>query len=482
MARIRTIEVECCPRAVLLALACLGCYPPAAPTELAEGIWSGSDGAEQLLFEFVVSHVGTRTTVHVLHDGRKITEMPARITSVDAPWLDVRGDDFGHYRGRIDLENERIDGELVDLRGNRRHLVLERVAIGDVAGLRARPAPGVGDPAYSLVRPPDLGDGWPTATPDAVNVDPARIEDLVGAIVTGEAGIIHSVLVVRDGKLVVEEYFHGYDRDDLHTITSCTKGVASLLIGIAIDQGRIAGVTDPILEFFPEQRAGAAYGWDQVTLEHVLTMTVGRSDEEWLYTGPIEIMEPPYHYILTTDVSGTHGAQRRHGGRDVNLLAGVIRHATGLHADAFAEKSLFEPLGIRVYDWSEYKKDSFPMMHGTLQLRPRDLAKIGALVLEDGRWQGKQVVSAEWIRASTSARAPITAPEQYGYLWSLKRLPDHRGGSDPVIFASGWGSQLVYVVPSLNAIIVITGGNQFNGKTSAHERVLVERLLPAFDG
>jgi CubicO group peptidase (beta-lactamase class C family) len=423
-----------------------------------------------------------QATVHVLHEGRKVTEKPARLTVVDLPWLDVRGDDFGHYRGRIDLERESIRGAIVDLKGQRRELDLRRVPLEDVSGLRARPAPGSGVPVYSRARPPDLGDGWPTATPEAVGIDPSRIEDLVGAIVAGEAGIVQSLLVARDGKLVVEEYFHGYDRDDLHTITDCTKSVSSLLIGIAIDQGRIEGVSAPVLEFFPEQRAGAANGWEKVTLEHMLTMSVGRSREEWRHTGAKACLESPFHFVFTADVSESHGTHWRYGDRDVNLLAGVIRHATGLHADEFAETNLFEPLGIEVYDWSSGRKDGFPMLHGTLRLRPRDLAKIGALVLQGGRWQERQVVSADWIRASTSARAPTTGLEQYGYLWSLKRQPDERGGSDPVIFASGWGSQLVYVAPLLEAVVVITGGNQFNGKTSVPERVLIERLLPALQG
>ena len=460
-------------------MALAGCYPPVAPPELAKGVWTGSNGDEKLAFELEVSHVGVQATVHVLREGRKVTEMPARLTVVDLPRLDVWGDDFGHYRGRIDLERKSVDGALLDLKGNRRRLDLKQVATETVPGLRARPVPGPGVALYTHVRPPDLGDGWSTEKPAMVGIDPARIEDLVDSIIVGEAGIVHSLLMVRNRKLVLEEYFHGYDRDDLHTVTSCTKAIASMLIGIAIDQGHIEDVSVPVLEFFPEQRAGAANGWDRVTLEHLLTMSVGRSREQWRRTGSIESADAPFHFVLTADVSGPHGTSWRNGDRDVNLLAGVIRHATGLHADEFARRNLFDPLGIEAYDWDVQKKDGFPMMHGTLRLRPRDLAKLGALVLQDGRWNGSQVVSTEWIRASTTARIDTTGAAQYGYLWSLTRLPSNVVVGDPVIFSSGWGSQLVYVAPSLNAIIVVTGGNQFNGKTSAHRTVIVERLLSA---
>jgi CubicO group peptidase (beta-lactamase class C family) len=289
--------------------------------------------------------------------------------------------------------------------------------------------------------------------------------------------VIHSLLVVRNGALVLEEYFHGYDRDDLHGIAACTKSVASLLIGVAIDRGRIEDVASPMLDFFPGERARAGEGWEQVTLEHVLTMSVGRSPEAWQRTGAVACAETPYHHVLTDDVTGVHGGTWRYGDRDVNLLAGVLLHATGRHADAFAGAALFEPLGIRTYDWSDGRKEGFPMMHGTLRLRPRDLAKLGALVLDDGTWRGRQIVSAEWIRASTEVRLRATRREDFGYLWWIARP----GGADDagLIFASGWGSQLLYVVPSMDVVVVLTGGNQFNGKTSAPWPLLVEHLFPA---
>jgi CubicO group peptidase (beta-lactamase class C family) len=209
----------------------------------------------------------------------------------------------------------------------------------------------------------------------------------------------------------------------------------------------------------------------------MLTMSVGRSPEEWQRTGAVACAETPYHHVLTDDVTGEHGTGWRYGDRDVNLLAGVILHATGLHADEFAEAVLFGPLEIRTYDWSDGRKGGFPMMHGTLQLRPRDLAKLGALVLEGGRWQGRQIVSAEWVRASTEARFRATRREDFGYLW-WRRLPGDEGDG-PVIFASGWGSQFVYVIPSMSVVVALTGGNQFNGKTSAPWPVLVEHLFPA---
>jgi CubicO group peptidase (beta-lactamase class C family) len=468
-------------RAASLALALLtiGCYPAGAPDALTEGLWLGGDGAERLVFEFTSSHLGAHAVVHVMEGGRKVTEKPAQRTWVVMPRLKVRVDDRLTYRGRIDLDRKIIHGEIVAVPPAPRKYDLEWVAPGSVPGLLARPEAPPGEPVYAYARPPQLDDGWPTATPGEVGIDPGGIRDLVGAVIAGEAGVIHSLLVVRHGKLVLEEYFHGYDRDDLHGIASCTKSVASLLVGIAIDQGRIEGVSAPVLEFFPEQAGDARSEWERVSLEHLLTMTVARSREEWRRTGAVEATETPYHHVLTEGVTGLHGQRWRFGDRDVNLLAGVLRQATGLHADEFAAAYLFAPLAIESYDWSAGRKEGFPMLHGTLRLRPRDLAKLGSLVLESGRWQGRQVVSEEWIRASTRARIGTTGSEEYGYLWWVSRLTGDGGNGEAVIFASGWGSQFVYALPTSRTAVVITGGNEFNGRTRDHRKLLVERLLPA---
>jgi CubicO group peptidase (beta-lactamase class C family) len=480
----RTLRVgsDRCVDVVLLTLVLCtaACYPAAAPQELTEGVWVGRDGARRLALEFAVSHVGAQVTLHVLHDGRKMTEQRAERTWIDLPRLEIRLREGVVYRGQIDLSEQEIRGEWVDHEEAPRQIDLRQVAPESLPGLLARPAPPPGDPVYAYARPPALDDGWPTATWEEVGIDPDIAREAVEQIIAGEAGVIHSLLVARDGKLAIEEYFHGFERSDLHDIAGCTKSVASLLIGIATDQGRIDDVASPVLDRFPEQRPAAGPGWEHVTLEHLLTMTVGRNRGEWQRTGARECLETPFHFVLTDEVSGPHGAHWRYGDRDVNLLAGVIRNATGLHADDFAREYLFEPLGIESWEWGDGKKDGFPMLHGTLQLRPRDVAKIGALILQDGRWDGRQVVSESWVRASTTARVRTAGPEEYGYLWWSSRLPDGRGSDVPAIFASGWGGQLIYVVPSWDAVIVLTAGNQFNRRGFGHGRRLLERLLPAF--
>jgi CubicO group peptidase (beta-lactamase class C family) len=321
------------------------------------------------------------------------------------------------------------------------------------------------------------------AAPNAVGIDPARLEETVRAVARGEAGLLHSMILARHGKLVLEEYFHGYDRHDLHPIQSCTKSVASLLVGIAVDRGEIADLNAPVFEYFPEHADLRTPEWDAVTLRHLLTMSAGldwspREAFTVRGTGP-----KFFRRVLRRRVVEKPGTRWHYVGANVNLLAGVLHHAMDQHADEFADRYFFGPLGIREWDWDEGKVEGYPSMAGTLRLRPLDMAKLGQLVLNEGRWKGKQVVSSAWIRDST-ARAMAIRPgpdqDEYGYLWW--RIPlSAEDASQSLIVASGWGSQFIHIAPPLDAVLVTTGGNNFNGRTFDLGAVLKRHLKPAFE-
>ncbi len=291
------------------------------------------------------------------------------------------------------------------------------------------------------------------------------------------------MILIRDGKLVLEEYFHGYDRHDLHAIQSCTKSVASLLVGIAIDRGEITGVDVPVFEYFPVHADLRTPEWDAVTLRHLLTMSAGL---DW---SPREVFTVRgtgpklFRRVLSRRVVDEPGTRFLYVGANVNLLAGVLHHATGQHADEFAGRYLFGPLGIQGWDWDQAKVEGYPSMAGTLQLRPLDMAKLGQLVLNEGRWKDTQVVSSGWIREST-ARAMTMGQgpnrDEYGYLWWRPPMPDD-GTSERILVASGWGSQFIHILPQLDAVLVTTGGNNFNGRTGDLGAVLRRHLKPAFE-
>ena len=176
-------------------------------------------------------------------------------------------------------------------------------------------------------------------------------------------------------------------------------------------------------------------------MEHLLTMTAGLDwDPRRTWRG-----QPPgpaaFDEVFSRRVAHEPGSRWLYNNADLELLGGILYRATGMQADEFAARELFEPLGITAWDWEQGRNEGYPSLSGALQLRPLDMAKLGQMVLDGGRWQGRQVVSESWIEASTVPRIdPRPGSQRYGYLWH--RLDAPLGvGPHPVVSASGHGSQ-----------------------------------------
>jgi CubicO group peptidase (beta-lactamase class C family) len=468
--RIAPVVVLICAPAIA---ACSSPPDPAAVQALTDGYWHSSLGPNEFLYELSFADGRFGGAVHMIEDGRQLTLTPITDVSLDGASIEIRVNAFPPYEGQVDLEAGLITGGHPKAQGYQ-ELNLVKVPPDDWPMVQAKPQPAPGGREYVWTRPADRDDGWKTGAPAEVDIDPAAIDRFVGAILDGEAGALHSLLMVRDGRLVVEEYFHGWEVDDLHRIASCTKSVSSLLVGIAIDQGKIDGVDVPLLDFFPERRAGAGEGWEAIRLEHLLTMSMGldwtdREADAFTPPGKDRLAE-----VIRRNVRKRPGTSWRYVSRDTNLLSGVIRHATGMHADVFAAEHLFAPIGITSWDWENNKYEGHPGMSGTLKLRPRDMAKLGQLVLDHGSWNGREVVSPEWIRESTRAQFRPPPVEEYGYLW--------RGFDEPlpsgIDHALGIGTQVIAVVPDFRLVVVATGGNDYNDKLMALFAVGRQHLLP----
>jgi len=460
---------------ILLLLLLTGTAPAAdQEIDLTRGAWKGEGGPETFVLRFTRQDGKLTGMIHTLRDGMKLTELPVQDIHYDHPHLTLQFPHGPTYEGEVDGRGGLIEGAVMVGGERAGEMPLQWVDPASIPQLD----PGLGryvDAPYTYRVPTDTADRWQVGPAPETVFPPDALEQLVRGILEGRAGVIHALLVAQSGKLVLEEYFHGSGRDYQHGVASVTKSVSSLLAGIALEQGKIASLQTPLPAFFPDCRPQHGQDWSRATLEHLLTMSLGLDWDAGQMHGLHGTGPDFFCHVLDRGFRHAPGSHWSYVNADVNLLAGVIKQATGAQADRFAAEHLFGPLGIEHWNWGFMKEDGYPLMDGSLRLRARDMLTLGQLMLMGGTLDGKHVVSPEWVEASLSPQIVTGEPEDYGYLWWILKVPVP-GGELAVPAANGWGSQFILILPHLDAVIVTQGGNQENGKHMAVLHLLAECL------
>ena len=351
-----------------------------------------------------------------------------------------------------------------------------------------------GEPERPQARPnrpvavPQMDDGWTTASPASVGIDTDKIADMVQAVLDEELPLTHSILIARYGKLVVEEYFYGYDATTPHDMRSASKSLASTLIGLAIRDGHIASEHEPALSFFPNYTTFAH--WDprksDITLEHLMRMSSGLDADDGSRSSTAredayqdQVAQPDWtRFILDVPMIGDPGTQPIYGSANPAILGSVLHRTVGESVEWFAERTLFAPLGIDTYIFQR-DPTGVPYMGGGLYLTPRGMLKIGQLYLNGGQWGDNTVLPQQWIDQSFADYGDLqNIGNAYGYLWWHHT---YEVGDEVVqsFEARGNGGQYIFVMPSLDMTVVVTAGNYRTGQTRQPERIMQEYILPA---
>ncbi|KPK87593.1 MAG: hypothetical protein AMS27_02070 [Bacteroides sp. SM23_62_1] len=320
---------------------------------------------------------------------------------------------------------------------------------------------------YKYQIPEQTNDGWEVSSLSEVGMNVSVIEELTENIINNQYKGIHSMLIVRNGFLVFEEYFKDYNSDDLQHIFSITKSVSSSLIGIAINKGFLQGVEDSVLSFFPQYNITDSIK-QKLLLKHILTLTTGFDWDEktYPYTDPRNSEYQMFQtddwmeFVLQRPLSHNPGEIYNYNTGSVHLLSSVLKESTGLLANEFAEQCLFQLLGITDYFWNT-DNQGFPCTgatHGGLMMKARDVAKYGFLYLNKGKWKNTQVIAEYWIEESLIPRINIDQNIQHGYLWRIGHL-NIDGNIINYFFSSGFGGQSVSIIPDLDLMIVFLSWN-----------------------
>ena len=318
---------------------------------------------------------------------------------------------------------------------------------------------------YDHILPRDRGDGWAVGTLHEVGLDPEQVKDVITAVGYGHGtSDLRSILAARRGKLVVEQYLNSYAVETIHDVRSAGKTFTGALVGIAIDQGLIASTDVKVLDVFDRvtEVRNPGNGKEDLTLEHLLNMTSGlEADANDARTAGNELhlkeADDFVRFVLDLPMSFPPGEKYVYNSAAAYLAGAAVEEASGMTLSDFADEHLFGPLGIHQYFWTKGPKNTTYGMGG-LYLTARDFAKLGQLYLDDGQWNGRQVVSQDWVRSSLESRFEVQGPPflqtGYGRLWLVAKRTVF-GRPFEVFFASGNGGNVVAIVPELELVVAV---------------------------
>lgn len=287
---------------------------------------------------------------------------------------------------------------------------------------------------------------------------------------------ITSVLVLRHGNIVFEEYYNGAAVDSLHQIRSATKSILSALIGIAINEGDLQDVQVNAVEFFPEYVTSEMdTRINDISLKHLLTMTSGIPYDFMMYIQWLQWIQfnNPVEGLFTETLESKPGNKFNYNDPGVHMLSAILSKVSKVKASEYAEQYLFNELGINNFTWPTDSQGN-TIGCAELILRTRDMAKFGQLYLNKGKWKHKQIIPSEWIEQSTTEQTNGGAPggDRYGYLWWITRIEDYSA-----YYAFGFGGQLIYVVPDLDIVTVIT--SNLHGPHLENKTIMGKYIIPA---
>jgi len=335
--------------------------------------------------------------------------------------------------------------------------------------------------SYQYEIPENVSDGWETASITDNGIHEVPLVQMMDYINSGSNHRLHNILIVKNGKLVFEEYFNGFvfgndppgsdgeyiefNRETDHFLASMSKSVTSVLVGIAVLKGHIGSLDDKVVDYFPEYDDILTGEKANITVKHLITMTAGLAWDENSYPyghpqndiSQLFNSEDPIRYIFSKPLISTPGETFMYSGGATNVLGAVVAKASSMSLLDFGNNFLFNPINSEGGVWESFQSGDF-FASGGIHFRARELCKIGYLFLNKGKWKSQQIISEEWITDSQKEQIPVLSDSfshAYGYQWWIKNF-NSEGKIYKCFLAAGWGGQYMFIFPEYDMIIEFT--------------------------
>ncbi|TBL69396.1 serine hydrolase domain-containing protein [Paenibacillus thalictri] len=303
--------------------------------------------------------------------------------------------------------------------------------------------------------------GWKTTTPEQQGMNPQALAQFVDGL---NGNNVHSFVVVRNGYIVAEGYNSMVDANTKQEVKSVTKSITSAMIGVAVGDKKISGVDKTVGDYFPDTAADSVKS--HITLAQLMIMRSGLAWDNTREKATYEMMASPSweQYILSQPMVSQPGTGYNYSNGNAHLMSIVLEKSTGEKLQNYAETRLFTPLGIKDASWEQDPQGHTNGAFG-LKLTVRDMAKIGLLYLQDGKWSGKEVIPKKWVEQTISKDKDRQYDDGtlggYGYFWWMKKLSTQveEGLDSDVFYANGSEGQRIFVIPEENLIVAMTSNN-----------------------
>jgi len=326
-----------------------------------------------------------------------------------------------------------------------------------------------------------------------------KLDSITITAINGTYPNIDAVVISQYDEIIFQSYFNKFTKDSLHDTRSAFKSITGILIGIAIDKGYIKSAKEKVYKFFPDYKK--PIHWDKrkdsLTIEHLLEMRSGFDCEEWNGTKDCESemgnTNDWIKFCLDMELKSSPGSEWNYTSINTMILGGIIAKASHMTVSAFADKYFFKPLGITQYIWT---KD--PLGHeltsGNFYMLPADMIKIGKVVMNNGLYKWKRIVSDKWIKQITKRITEINGfsnvrisknktaapqPTYYGYTWYNEAVKTDKFNYN-IVFASGNGGQYIMLVKELGLVVAFTGNSYNSAKSKLPFDIMIKYVLPAF--
>lgn len=347
-------------------------------------------------------------------------------------------------------------------------ILLSFMALSSACAAPKPASTSVAEPAYWPTA------GWQTATPESQGMDSNKLAQMLEQIAANQINF-HSILVIRNGYLVSETYFQPYTAQTREHVQSVTKSITGALVGIAVMEKQIKSVDETLLSYFPDHRiANPSREKESIQIKDLLSMSSGLDCQEFS-EGPTMEQAPNWvQYVLDLPAYAPPGETFRYCNGNAHLLSAIIEKSTGLNTREYANRKLFNRLGIQPVEATNWGSDPQGITTGGygLYLTPEELAKFAFLYLHNGKWDGQQILPSDWVTTSFSQAVQKEDGSGYGYLWTVYPSAGHSA-------ALGLGGQQIHIYPAKNLIVVTTAGLEAYAEAPEIETLLTDSILPA---